>query len=86
VAKLKTGDGNQTGYCAHDREDIIMTDQQIITQAYEEKVKTLFSTFCDAWSLAKNTDGKMDSEQHFQKGIQLARQARDRAIAILPPA
>jgi hypothetical protein len=36
-----------------------MTDQQIITQAYEEKVKTLFSTFCDAWSLAKEADEKM---------------------------
>ncbi|MGE5305587.1 MAG: hypothetical protein ACM3TN_19930 [Alphaproteobacteria bacterium] len=63
-----------------------MTDQQIITQAYEEKVKLLFSTFCDAWSLAKDADEKTKSEQHFQRGIQLARQARDRAIAILPPA
>jgi hypothetical protein len=62
-----------------------MTDQQIITQAYEEKVKTLFSTFCDAWSLAKETDEKMKAEQHFQTGIQLARHAHDRAFAILPP-
>ena len=63
-----------------------MTDQQIIAQAYEDKVKTLFATFCDAWSLAKNADEKTASEQHFQRGIQLARQARDRAIAVLPPA
>jgi hypothetical protein len=63
-----------------------MTDQQIITQAYEEKVQILFSTFSDAWSLAKDADDKTKSEQHFQIGIQLARQARDRAIAILPPA
>ena len=63
-----------------------MTDQQIITQAYEEKVKLLFSTFFDAWSLAKDADEKTKSEQRFQRGIQLARQARDRAIAILPPA
>ena len=63
-----------------------MTDQQIITQAYEEKIKTLFSTFCDAWSLAKEADEKMKAEQHFQIGVQLARQARDRAFAILPPA
>ncbi len=63
-----------------------MTDQQIITQAYEEKVRNLFSTFCDAWSLAKDTEEKTKAEQHFQRGIQLARQARDRAIAVLPPA
>jgi hypothetical protein len=63
-----------------------MTDQQIITQAYEEKVHILFSTFCDAWSLAKDADDRSKSEQHFQIGVQLARQARDRAIAILPPA
>jgi len=63
-----------------------MTDQQIITQAYEERVKTLFSTFCDAWSLAKQADDKIKAEQHFQTGIQLARQARDRAMTILPPA
>jgi hypothetical protein len=63
-----------------------MTDQQIITQAYEEKVKALFSTFCDAWSLANDTDEKTKSEQHFQRGIQLARHARDRAVAVLPPA
>ena len=63
-----------------------MTDQQIITQAYEEGIKTLFSTFCDAWSLAKGADEKMKAEQHCQTGIQLARQARDRAFAILPPA
>jgi hypothetical protein len=63
-----------------------MTDQQIITQAYEQKVQVLFSTFCDTWSLAKDADEKTKAEQHFQRGIQLARQARDRAIAILPPA
>ncbi len=62
-----------------------MTDQQIITQAYEDRVKTLFSTFCDAWSLAKEADEKTKAEQHFQTGIQLARRARDRAFAILPP-
>jgi len=63
-----------------------MSDPQLITEGYEQLVKMVFAQFYQATVLAKTPDEKAKAEQLFQTGINFARQVRDRAVAILPPA
>ena len=62
-----------------------MNDQQLITEGYEQIIKTVFSQFYQASVLAKTPEEKSKAEQLFQTGVAFARQVRDRAVAILPP-
>jgi len=63
-----------------------MNDRQLIAESYEHLIKTVFSQFYQASVLAKTPEDKAKAEQIFQTGITFARQVRDRAVAIIPPA
>ena len=61
-----------------------MTDQQAIADQHGDMVKNLYSTFYDGYLEAKNAGEKKKVEQKFTSAVQDARDARDRALAILP--
>ena len=61
-----------------------MTDSEIVNNAYAENVKLLYVTFYNALIIAQDQNAKQQAEQRFTQGITLARQIRDRAIAIIP--
>ena len=61
-----------------------MSDQQIITKAYEDTIQRVFTTFYQGYMLAKSDEEQRVAEQKFAVGIKFAREVRDRAIAILP--
>jgi hypothetical protein len=63
-----------------------MTDHQLITEGYDQIIKTAFAQFYQATVLAKTPEEKAEAERRFQTGIGFAREVRDRAFAILPPA
>jgi hypothetical protein len=63
-----------------------MSDHDLIGQSYQEIIKTVFAQFYQASILAKTSEERAKAEEIFQTGIAFARQVRDRAIAILPPA
>jgi len=63
-----------------------MSDQQLVAEAYEQIIKTVFSQFYQASVLARTSEEKAKAEQIFQTGVTFARQVRDRAAALLPPA
>lgn len=59
-----------------------MTDQDVIADAYKDVIKTVFATFYSACAGKGNIDSEEAAEK-FQKGIQFARQVRDKAIKLL---
>jgi hypothetical protein len=61
-----------------------MSDEDLIQQAYEEFIKNLFKNFYDAYTTSNNPTHEKAAEQIFQNAVKAARNARDRAIAILP--
>jgi hypothetical protein len=62
-----------------------MTDTQIITAAYQDALKQVFSVFfTSSAGAAGNAAAIQQAEQAFVAGVTLARSARDRAIALLP--
>jgi hypothetical protein len=67
------------------QEVVNMSDDKLITECYEQLIKTVFSQFYQATILAKSSEEKSRAEQIFQTGVVFARQVRDRALAILPP-
>ena len=62
-----------------------MSDQQLVAEGYEQIIKTVFSQFYQA-SVFRTSEEKAKAEQIFQTGVTFARQVRDRAAALLPPA
>jgi hypothetical protein len=58
-----------------------MSDVQAIQDAYADKLKALFIILADAFITGEN---KTDAERRFQRGVTLAREARDTAIQLLP--
>ena len=60
-----------------------MTDQDIINQAYQATLNKLFAVFFDAYSIATTPTDKVQAEQRFQDGLNIARSARDKAITLL---
>jgi hypothetical protein len=58
-----------------------MSDDQAIAEAYADKLKALFIILADAFITGEN---KADAERRFQRGVTLAREARDTAIHLLP--
>ena len=61
-----------------------MSDENLIKQAYEEFIKNLFRNFYDAYTTSNSSTQEKAAEQIFQKAVKAARNARDRALAILP--
>jgi hypothetical protein len=62
-----------------------MNDDAIIKELYKELIKPIFTTFYqDAYVGKPTPQQKQQAEQNFTNGIAMARQARDRAIALLP--
>jgi hypothetical protein len=61
-----------------------MNDQQMITESYQDLVKTVFAQFYQASILAKSPEDNAKAEQIFQTGIAFARRVRDRALGLLP--
>jgi hypothetical protein len=61
-----------------------MSDEDLIKQAYEEFIKNLFKTFYDAYTTSNSSTHEKAAEQIFQNAVKAARNARDRALAILP--
>ena len=62
----------------------LMTDEDLIKQAYEEFIKNLFKNFYDAYTTSNSSTQEKAAEQVFQNAVKTARDARDRALAILP--
>ena len=60
-----------------------MSDEDLIQQAYEEFIKNLFKNFYDAYTTS-NSSTHEKAEQIFQNAVKTARNARDRALTILP--
>jgi hypothetical protein len=64
-----------------------LNDQAVIQQSYEAVVDKLYGVFNAAYILAlanHDDQGKTHAEDAFSSGLLLARQARDRALALLP--
>jgi hypothetical protein len=63
-----------------------MTDAELITQAYETIVKSLFGVFHTSRIAPGAKDpatALREADQIFQKGIAAAKASRDRALALL---
>lgn len=61
-----------------------MSDEDLIRQAYEEFIKNLFKNFYETYTTSNSSVQVKAAEQVFQKAVKAARNARDRALAILP--
>ena len=61
-----------------------MNDQQIIASAYEARLEQVYLTFHGECIVAHDQNAKQQAERRFTDGVTLARQIRDRALAILP--
>ncbi|HEV2714618.1 MAG TPA: hypothetical protein VGU64_05095 [Terriglobales bacterium] len=72
---------NSTAFAAT---SMMMNDEDLIRQAYEDFMKNLFKNFYDAYTSSNSPAQERAAEQIFQNGIKAARAARDRALAILP--
>ena len=69
-----------------DRNQQANNDADIIRKAYEEIIQSNFKIFYHAAFESKPTpDEVQQAETRFRHGVTLARQARDRAIALLAP-
>jgi hypothetical protein len=63
-----------------------VSDEKLIAESYQAMIKTVFAQFYQASILAKTPEETAKAEQLFQTGVAFARQVRDRAVTILPPA
>lgn len=62
-----------------------MNDDAIIKELYKELLKPIFTNFHqEAFVTKPSPQQKQQAEQNFANGVTMARQARDRAIALLP--
>jgi hypothetical protein len=62
------------------------TDTDIIKKSYEELIQQIFNAYWNDAFLAKPTPKQIQrAETKFRDGVTKARQARDRAVALLPP-
>jgi hypothetical protein len=61
-----------------------MKDTEIIASGYEDTIKQVYSTFFTSYITAEDQNAEQQAEQRFVQGIKVARQIRDRALAILP--
>ncbi len=61
-----------------------MDEKEVIRGAYEDTLKTVSGKFFGAYMIATSPEAKQEAEAHFIKGVQAARLAWVRALAILP--
>jgi hypothetical protein len=66
------------------QDSALMSDEDLIKQAYEQFIKNLFKNFYDAYTTSNSSTQEKAAEQIFQNAVKAARGARDRALAILP--
>ena len=60
------------------------SDQSIIESAYQDAIKSLYSTLFGAYAAAIGDAGQMrEADQRFMAGVGAARSSRDRAVALL---
>jgi hypothetical protein len=62
-----------------------MKDKDQIQQAYEDFIKNLFKNFYEAYTTSNSPKEEAAAEKTFTAAVKVARDARDRALAILPP-
>jgi hypothetical protein len=63
-----------------------MNDTDIIKKCYGDVIQQLFNAYWNEAFIGKPTPQQVQqAETKFRDGIAKARQARDRAIALLPP-
>jgi len=69
-----------------DRNKQANNDANIIRKAYEDMIQEKFKVFYhQAFESKPTPDEAQQAETRFRNGVTLARHARDRAIALLPP-
>jgi hypothetical protein len=61
-----------------------MTDRELIGSGYQDTIAVLYRRFFDAYLVADDDEEREHAEKAFQRGVQKAREIRDRAMAILP--
>jgi hypothetical protein len=58
-------------------------DQQTVLSAYDDVVKKLYATLFDSYVTAGgDANEQQQAEQRFSNGLTLARQSRDKAVAL----
>jgi hypothetical protein len=61
-------------------------DADVIRKAYEDLIEVIFKNFYQEAFVSKPPPNQLQqAETNFRNGVAKARQARDRAIALLPP-
>ena len=61
-------------------------DTDIIKKSYEELIQQIFNAYWNDAFISKPAPNQIKQvEANFRDGVTKARQARDRAIALLPP-
>ena len=64
----------------------VNNDPDIIKQSYEQLIQQIFNAYWNDAFVGKPTPNQIQqAETKFRDGVTKARQARDRAIALLPP-
>jgi hypothetical protein len=71
-------------WAALNEEDNSMSDREIIERGYQDTVLLVFRRFFEGYTVAQDADARDQVEQSFRRGVLAAREARDRALALLP--
>lgn len=61
-----------------------MTDREIIEDAYAGTVQIMFDSLFNSYTQAADANERDMAEQRFRRGVAIAQEVRDRAIALLP--
>ena len=61
-----------------------MKDTETIAAGYEDTIKQVYATFYNSYITAEDQNAEQQAEQRFVQGVKVARQIRDRALAVLP--
>jgi len=65
----------------------VMSEHQLVKDAYADVIKALFTTFVDNWTAAKsanNAPGVADAERVYSKALQLRKDALTKALSLTP--
>jgi hypothetical protein len=60
-----------------------LNDDYIVKQAYALELQQVFKTFVAALAVAQSPEAAEQAEARFKKGMELAREARDKALAMV---
>ena len=62
-----------------------MSDREVIQEAYEADLATLYAVFVSNYTTAlSDSEKEAEAEANFQRAIAHARHIRDRALELLP--